>query len=116
MRSGARRPRRAEEEFELSLVRGIAGRESYPVRRSGGRRGLEGDVVVPAAARRRAFEIGAVGGRVAARGEAAAVAVAARSVARAEELHRVGDDLDALAFAAAFFGLPLAPVEATFDR
>jgi hypothetical protein len=38
-----------------------------------------------------------------------------RPVAGTEELHRVGDDLDRLALAAAVFGFPLAPVEPTFD-
>ena len=38
------------------------------------------------------------------------------AVAGAEELDRVGDDLDALAFAAAVLGLPLAPVEPSLDR
>src|ERR1700709_2226747 len=46
----------------------------------------------------------------------ATVAAAPGAVARAEELDRVGDDLDRLAFAAAVFGLPLAPVEPAFDR
>src|SRR5262249_3073737 len=88
-------------------------------RRSGER--LERDVVFAAAtgAGCGALEVGGVGGDVAARREAAptavAVAPAAGAVARAEELDRVGDDLDVLAFVALLV-LPLAPVEPALDR
>src|ERR1700710_1184903 len=86
---------------------------------------LERDVVfgtapAPAGAGCGPFEVGGVGRDVAGRREAPAPTVAIASapgaVAGAEELDRVGDDLDGLAFAAAVFGLPLTPVEPAFDR
>src|SRR4051794_5149972 len=82
----------------------------------------EGDVVFGAATATTgggAFEVGGVGRDVAAGGESATTVAAAPTtgaVAGAEELDRVGDDLDRLPFAAAVFGLPLTPVEAPFDR
>src|SRR5664279_2736280 len=73
-------------------------------------RGLEGNVVFGAAATDAgALEVRGIGRDVAGRGEAAAVAAlllatatttAARAVTGAEELDRVGDDLDRLAFTA----------------
>src|SRR4051794_13747644 len=75
---------------------------------------LERNIVVSAPASCSAGEVRGVGRHVAARGEAA-VATAA-PVARTEELDRFGDDLDLLPFAAAVFGLPLAPVETALDR
>jgi hypothetical protein len=69
---------------------------------------LERDVVVGV----RRAEIGRVGANVAGRHVLRlAVAVAAA----AEELDRVGDDLDRLALGPVL-GVPLAPVEATVDR
>src|SRR3954454_9022643 len=88
---------------------------------------LERNVVFVAAAAtgRGAFEVAHVRGDVALwRREATAtltaattvaVATAAGTVAGAEELDAVGHDLDALPFVAALV-LPLAPVEARFDR
>src|SRR5262245_10292075 len=89
---------------------------------SPGRSGSEGNVVFLAAGADRAevrfvcrdvAVLGAVGlllrRLLVLLGLAATVAVAPAAVTGAEELHRVGDDLDRLAFAAAFFGLPLAP-------
>src|SRR3954454_6813168 len=83
----------------------------------------ERNIVFGAAATtgRGAFEVAHVRGNVALwRREAAtattvAVATAAGTVAGAEELDAVGDDLDALPFVAALV-LPLAPVEPAFDR
>src|SRR5699024_1950040 len=83
---------------------------------------LERDVVVTrrggAASGRRAggLEVARVGRDVGARGEAAVAAAAhAGVVAAAEELDRVGHDLDVLAVVALLV-LPLAPLEATVDR
>src|SRR4051812_49522114 len=85
---------------------------------------LERDVVFGTAATaaggtgRGSFEVGGVGGNVTGRGEGAtatAVAAAPGAVTGAEELDRVGDDLDRLAFSAVFC-LPLAPLESAFDR
>src|SRR5688500_10486755 len=82
--------------------------------RLGGARGwLERDVVVGPAAGRRRREVPGVGGDVALRREAAAVAGAL--LAAAEELDGVGDDVYGLALVA-FLVLPLAPLEATVDR
>src|SRR2546421_5879596 len=70
---------------------------------------LERDVVVCG----RRAEVGGLRRR---RGRHELVAAAAARVvaATAEELHRVGDDLDRLALRAVL-GLPLAPIEATVD-
>src|SRR3954453_8283249 len=83
---------------------------------------LERDVVVArggrAASGRRAggLEVTRVGRDVRPRGEAVTAAPAhAGVVAAAEELDRVGPDLDFLA-GVAFLVLPLAPLEATVDR
>src|SRR3954453_23075715 len=82
---------------------------------------LERDVVVPrggrAASGRRAggLEVTRGGRDVRPRGEAVTAAPAhAGVVAAAEELDRVGHDLDVLA-GVAFLVLPLAPLEATVD-
>src|SRR5262245_45864969 len=82
---------------------------------------LERDVVVAGgggAARGRCaggLEVTRVGRNVGPCGEAVAPAAAHAVLAAAQELDRVGDDLDGLALASAL-GLPLAPLEATVDR
>src|SRR5918998_3027090 len=76
--------------------------------------GLKRDVVVRGAAGRSRLEVGRVGRDVALRGEPGSVLLA--SLRAAEELDRVGDDLDALALARAVLGLPLAPLQAPVDR
>src|SRR3954464_4678229 len=73
---------------------------------------LERNVVVRCAPRRCAGEVGRIGRDVGLRRETAAVLAAA--VAGAQELDRVGNDIDRLALVAALV-LPLAPVEATVD-
>src|SRR4051812_19348586 len=81
---------------------------------------LERDVVFArrrgAASGRRAggLEVARVGRDVGPRGEPVAAAHAG-VVAAAEELHRLGDDLDVLALVAVLV-LPFAPLEATVDR
>src|SRR5688500_5390975 len=77
---------------------------------------LERDVVVgrAAAARGRRGEVADVGRDVALRREAASV-LSPAAMRTAEELIRVGDDLDRLAVVALLV-LPLAPLEATVDR
>src|SRR3954447_491058 len=81
---------------------------------------LEGDVVVGGRRAARGpggLEVGGVRRYVALRGEAPAAAVAAAlaTVAGAEELHRVGDDVDRLALLT-LLGVPLAPLQAAGDR
>src|SRR5205823_239114 len=59
----------------------------------------------------RALEVGGVGGHVRAGGHPVAASLI---VAGAEELHRVGDDLDALPLGPVL-GLPFAPVQTPLD-
>src|SRR3954451_19374869 len=81
-------------------------------------RGLEGNVVLAAGGTAAAggsrgrLEVALVARDVAAAGEAVAAAPAV--LGAAEELHRLGDDVDALALVA-FLVLPLAPLQATVD-
>src|SRR4051795_8259886 len=76
----------------------------------------ERNVVVPCAPRRCTGEIGRVGRNVGLRRETAAVAtVLAAAVAGAQELDRVGNDIDRLPLVALLV-LPLAPVETPVDR
>src|SRR3954468_11817171 len=74
------------------------------------------NVVVPCAPRRCTGEVGRVGRNVGLRRETAAVAtVLAAAVAGAQELDRVGNDIDRLPLVALLV-LPLAPVETPVDR
>src|SRR4051812_46598908 len=83
-----------------------------------GCRGLEGDVVLAAGGaaagggRGRGLQVALVDRDVAAAREA--IAVAGTLLAAAEELHRLGDDVDALALVALLV-LPLAPLQAPVD-
>src|ERR1700692_144535 len=79
---------------------------------------LERDVVVPGRAGDRCgleipfvdWDVAALGGSV-----AREYPSAGGFVARAQELHRVGNDIDVLAFRA-LLGLPLTPLQAPVDR
>src|SRR4051794_19888086 len=74
----------------------------------------ERNVVVPCAPRRCAGEVGRVGRNVGLRCEPAAVLAATAAVAGAQELDRVGNDIDGLALVSLLV-LPLAPVEAAVN-
>src|SRR6478609_8786457 len=84
--------------------------------RVGSSGGLEGDVVARRAGAHglRVLEIGCVGRHVGARRDPVALN-GTGTVPAAQELHRLGDDLDALAFVAVL-RLPLAPVQTAVDR
>src|SRR4051812_16460354 len=99
---------------------GIAATGARRSRTPGPRNGLERDVVVRraavgAGAGSGGLEVAVVDRDVRTRGEAAALAAHAAFLAAAQELHRVGDDLDRLALVA-FLRLPLAPLEAAVER
>src|SRR5437764_3611993 len=77
------------------------------------RAGLERDVVLfTAAGHSGLLEVGGISGDV---GLALEAVAAPAAVARAQELDRVGDDLDRLALASVL-ALPLAPLEPALDR
>src|SRR4051812_26110168 len=74
----------------------------------------ERNVVVPCPPRRCAGEVGRVGRNVGLRREPATVLAATSAVAGAQELDRVGNDIDRLALVSLLV-LPFAPVETAVD-